>query len=329
VTDDAHPTARKERTSSLPGVIVVAVPAVALAVVSLAAFLGRWVWWLDVLANFRAQYVVVLAFLGLVVMMSRWKKTGYGLLAVAMVNLVAVLPLFVGSPAEARLNSPSLRVMSFNLLSTNESYSDVIGYIQTVSPDVVLLHEASRPWEVAMESAAVDYQMILARSEGLIFGTLALVKGDNVEAVSFGFAANSPRALEIEFVPEDWDTPVSILGIHPLAPSDEERAGYRDAQLAFATEWASGQSGPVVIAGDFNATPWSFPFRRLMKSADVVNSQVGFGLQPSFSAHANLLLRVPIDHLLHSTDLEVTDRRLGPELGSDHFPLLVDLQLAR
>ena len=45
--------------------IVVVIPAVALAVMSLAAFLGRWVWWLDVLANFRAQYVVVLAVLGL------------------------------------------------------------------------------------------------------------------------------------------------------------------------------------------------------------------------------------------------------------------------
>ncbi len=308
--------------------IVVVVPAVALAIMSLATFLGRWVWWLDVLVNFRAQYVVVLAFLGLVIMMSRWRKVGYTVLGVAVVNLIAVLPLFVGSPAEARLDSPSLRIMSFNLLSTNESYSDVVDYIQTVGPDVVLLHEASRPWEVAMESAAVDYQMIRARSDRLIFGTLALVRGDAVEAVSFGFAANSPRAVEVTFVPAGWDTTVSILGVHPLAPTDEERADYRDAQLAFAGQWASGQSGPIVIAGDFNATPWSYPFRRLMASADLVNSQVGFGLQPSFSTRSNILLRVPIDHLVHSPHFEVTDRRLGPDLGSDHFPLLVDLQLA-
>jgi endonuclease/exonuclease/phosphatase (EEP) superfamily protein YafD len=39
-------------------------------------------------------------------------------------------------------------------------------------------------------------------------------------------------------------------------------------------------------------------------------------------------MRVPIDHLVHSPVLEVTDRRLGPDLGSDHFPLLVDLQVA-
>jgi endonuclease/exonuclease/phosphatase (EEP) superfamily protein YafD len=39
-------------------------------------------------------------------------------------------------------------------------------------------------------------------------------------------------------------------------------------------------------------------------------------------------MRVPIDHLLHSDTLSVVDRRLGPAMGSDHFPLIVDLQLS-
>lgn len=308
--------------------IVVAVPAVALAALSLAAFLGRWVWWLDVLANFRAQFVVVLALLGLVIMMSKWRKTGYLVLAVAAVNLIAVLPLYIGSPAEPVADAPSMRVMSLNLLSTNESYSEVIDYIETVSPDLVLLHEASRPWEVAIESAGLDYQIVRGRSEDLIFGTLALVAAEDVRAVSFGFSAASPRAIELEFTPEGWPDAVSVLSVHPLAPTDEERADLRDAQLDFARQWASGQVGPIVVVGDFNATPWSAPFRRLAASAHLSSSQNGFGLQPSFSARTNLLLRVPIDHLLHSSELEVTDRRLGPEMGSDHFPLLVDLQLA-
>lgn len=303
-------------------------PAVALAIVSLAAFLGRWVWWLDVLANFRAQYVVSLSVLGLVIMMSKWRKTGYAVLGVALINLVVVLPLYIGSPADAALESPSLRVMSFNLLSTNESYSDVVEYIETIDPDLVLLHEASRPWEVAIQSADLDYEIIRPRADNLIFGTLILVDAENVEAVSYGFAMSSPRAVELVYTPEGWSTPVAVLGTHPLAPTDQERADLRDAQLAFAGEWASGQSGAFMVVGDFNATPWSWPFRNLMASADLVNSQRGFGLQPSFSSLSNLLLRVPIDHLVHSPDLEVTDRELGPTLGSDHFPIVVDLQPA-
>ena len=304
------------------------IPAVALAVMSLAAFLGRWVWWLDVLANFRAQYVVALAVLGLVVMLSKWRKIGYVVLGAALINLIAVLPLFIGSPAEPEATAASVRVMSFNLLSDNESYSEVIEYIEAVDPDIVLLHEASRPWEVAMESSGLDYEVVRPRSEDLIFGTLVLVRGAGVEAVSYGFAETSPRAVEVSFTPVGWSSPLTVLGTHPLAPTDDDRAALRDAQLGFAGQWAADRTGAYLVAGDFNSTPWSWPFRRLLDLGELRNSQIGFGLQPSFSSQSNLLLRVPIDHLVHSEALEVTDRRLGPPLGSDHFPLLVDLQLA-
>ena len=306
--------------------IVLAVFAIALALISMGAFFGRWVWWLDVAANFRAQYVVALALLGLLIAMSRWRKTGYAVLAVALVNLIVVLPLFIGSPADPVADASGLRIMSFNLLSTNENYSTVIEYIQTIDPDLVLLHEASRPWEVALEAAGLDYEVVRPRADELIFGTLVLVRGSSVEAISYGFASAAPRAVAVEFVPDGWDRPVSALGIHPLAPTDEERAALRNAQIGFAADWASGQDGVFLVVGDFNATPWSWSFRRLLAQGDLSNSQIGFGLQPSFSAQSNLLLRIPIDHLVHSPALEVTGRHLGPAMGSDHFPVVIDMQ---
>jgi endonuclease/exonuclease/phosphatase (EEP) superfamily protein YafD len=113
-----------------------------------------------------------------------------------------------------------------------------------------------------------------------------------------------------------------------MAPTTGERAALRDAQLGFATDWAAEQEGAYMVVGDLNASPWSSPFRGLVSDGGLRNSQLGFGLQPSFSAKTIFPLRVPIDHLLHSQDLRVTDRRLGPPMGSDHFPLVVDLQHA-
>ena len=78
--------------------------------------------------------------------------------------------------------------------------------------------------------------------------------------------------------------------------------------------------------GDLNVTPWSWPFRNLLTKGETRNSQIGFGLQPTFAATSFAFLRVPIDHLLHSDALLIRDRRLGPSLGSDHFPLLVNLE---
>ena len=307
--------------------ILLAIPAVGLAAVSLAAFFGEWIWWLDVLANFRAQYAIALAVLGVLVMMSKWRRIGYGVLGVAAINLLVVLPLYVGSPGSSEAAAPSVRVMSFNLLSTNESFSEVIEYIEVTDPDLVLLHEASRPWEVALESAGLDYEIIRPRSDNLIFGTLVLVRSEDVEGVSFGFAEAQPRAVEIKYRPTGWPEEMSVLSTHPLAPTEKERAALRNAQLAFAGDWAAAQEGAFFVVGDFNATPWSSPFRKILAGAELRNSQIGFGLQPSFPATSIFVMRVPIDHLLHSPALNVRDRRLGPALGSDHFPLLVDLEL--
>jgi endonuclease/exonuclease/phosphatase (EEP) superfamily protein YafD len=139
---------------------------------------------------------------------------------------------------------------------------------------------------------------------------------------SFGFALTDPRAIEI-LLPDG----VALLAIHPLSPSSEFRARQNDRQLLFATNWAAGQDGPTIVVGDFNATPWSYPFRRLISSTDLSNSARGFGLDLSYPADGNPLIRVPIDHLLFSDGLAVVDRRLGPAMGSDHFPLTVDLAL--
>jgi endonuclease/exonuclease/phosphatase (EEP) superfamily protein YafD len=306
-------------------VILVVIPALLLAAVSLASFAGRWVWWLDVLANFRAQYVVGLVVLGLVVVVSRWRRTGIAILGVALINLFFVAPLFLGSPGEAVAGAPGLRVMSFNLLSNNESYNEVIEYIESVDPDLVLLHEASRPWEVAMDSAGLDYEIIRGRSDQLIFGTLVMVR-DEVEAVSYGFAEGQPRAISLEYQPDGWPVPLNVLSTHPLAPTTVERANLRDAQLAFAATWAGEQEGAFFVVGDLNASPWSWPFRNLVSEGGLRNSQIGFGLQPTFPASSSVLFRVPIDHLLHSEQLRTADRRLGDALGSDHFSLIVDLE---
>jgi endonuclease/exonuclease/phosphatase (EEP) superfamily protein YafD len=309
-------------------VILVIVPAAIVAGLSLLSFAGRWVWWLDVLANFRAQYVAVLAVLGAIVVLSRWRKTGAGILAVALLNLVFVAPLYVGSPGDSDPTAPAMTVMSFNLLSSNESYGEVIEFIESEDPDLVFLYEASRPWEVAMESSGLDYEVIRGRSEELIFGTLVMAR-DPVEVVSYGFAEAQPRSMALVYQPEGWPEAMEILSTHPLAPTTEVRASLRDAQLEFAATWAHDRQGAFVVVGDLNATPWSYPFQGLVADGRLRNSQIGFGIQPSFSADSNVLLRVPIDHLLHSDALRVRDRRLGPSLGSDHFPLLVDLELVR
>lgn len=298
--------------------ILLAIPAIALTLASLAAFFGRWSWVLDVLANFRVQLGVVLGVMALFLLLAGWFRTGAVVVVGALINALVVVPLFIGGETADRSEGEPVRIMSFNLLSSNERFAEVVNYIRQMDPDVVFLHEASRPWEAALEGADLPYELTLSRSSDLIFGTVVLSRpGD--EVTSYGFTTGGARAVEAVH------DGVAVLGIHPLAPTTAERTALRNAQIGFAADWAAEQNGPHVVTGDFNATPWSYPFRRLQASTDLINSQKGHGVQATFPADQPVWLRVPIDHLLHSPDLVVGERRLGPRLGSDHFPLVVEL----
>ena len=294
-----------------------------LGLATLAGFLGGSWWVLDLLAGFRHQLAAGLVVCTLVAALAKWKKTAAAMGLLATVNLIVVAPLFIGP---ARPESGELRVVSFNVLAANQHYAEVIDFIRDTHADVVVLHEVNGRWEEAVEQASLTYadwpyEITETRGDGDLFGSLVLVEaGATVE--SFGFGLSDPRAIEIVL-----PSGVALLAVHPLAPSSEFRARQNDRQLQFASDWAAGRDGPTIVVGDFNATPWSYPFRRLMSSTDLSNSARGFGLDLSYPADANPLVRIPIDHLLYSEDLAVFDRRLGPSMGSDHFPLTVDLAL--
>jgi endonuclease/exonuclease/phosphatase (EEP) superfamily protein YafD len=98
--------------------------------------------------------------------------------------------------------------------------------------------------------------------------------------------------------------------------------------MTWAADWAAESTGPAVVTGDLNATQWSHVWRSFTSRSGFRDSTRGFGIQPSFPMDGNPLIRVQIDHLLHSSQLVTVDRRLGPRLGSDHAPVIVELAVA-
>lgn len=299
-------------------------PALALSAVSIAGFFG-WIWWpLDLVANFRPHFAVTLIVVALFLLLARRRWVGVLTLIVGLLNAAVVVPLFIQPTFDAEPIGGSLSVMTFNVHGLNDRYDDVISQIVELSPDVIFLHESTFLWEDAMEAAGLPYEMLSGRREPLDFGTIALVP-EGARFQSFGFATTEPRSVEVMIEVEG--EPVRLLGAHPLSPSTERRAGLRDAQMKFAREWAAESDVRTVVAGDLNATPWSYTFRRLERIGELRNSQRGYGLELTFPAGVHPVYQVPIDHVLYSRGLVVVDRILGRPAGSDHLPVFVELAL--
>ena len=289
---------------------------------SVLSFLGEWWWLFDIIANFRIQLVAA----GLVLVFAAAAlRTGgvvaMGVLIVA-VNLLPIIPFYFGGDESGK--PPDLVVASYNLLHSATAEKDgVVAWLDELEADVVFLQEAGAEWSRILVQADLNWRLVHAPVErGQGFGILALVPQE--AEVDFVDVIGRPApmvVLDVEGVA------VTLLGIHAVSPFNEERAMQRDVELLAVADWVVEQSGNVVVVGDFNATPWSWAFERLVEVTGLENSLDGFGVQRTWPA-GNVLLRIPIDHLLHSDGLTVVDRRVLPGYGSDHLPLVVELAVS-
>ena len=74
---------------------------------------------------------------------------------------------------------------------------------------------------------------------------------------------------------------------------------------------ADKYGGTVVMAGDLNVTPWSPHFQSALERGGLVDSRLGFGLQPTWPSFLPGM-RIPIDHVLSTPDVTIHRVERGP-----------------
>ncbi len=121
---------------------------------------------------------------------------------------------------------------------------------------------------------------------------------------------------------------VTVIGTHPLPPVNLNNAQSRNRQVEALARLAKETPHPILVLGDLNMTPWSPHFGDLLRRSGLRDGRKGFGIQATWPADT-VLLRIPIDHCLVSPDIVVLDYRVGPEIGSDHRPVVIDFALSK
>lgn len=120
---------------------------------------------------------------------------------------------------------------------------------------------------------------------------------------------------------------VTLLGAHTLPPFPGGATGWR-AELDRVGAVAGGLDGPLIVAGDLNASTGHPALRDLMSRASLLDAHqvAGRGWVRSWPAEGRLPAFVQIDHVL-VRDLDVVDAGARDLDGSDHA--LVWARLAR
>lgn len=275
-------------------------------------------WPLSLLEHFRVQYVAG----GLLVVAAASALRLGALLdasaIVALLELVIVTPDLTASRRPLPSGGTAVRVLLLNVHTESTTYPEVRALIDELQPDIVGLVEVSERWLDELAPSLASYP-----------GRLEAPRDDN-----FGVAlyTRTPLSGTVEELGGGKPTVVAatpglqILLTHPRSPINRTALAHQLDQLAAVAARARGLTGPVLLMGDFNATPWSRPFHRIFDASGLCDTRAGFGLQGSFPA-ASALVRIPIDHALVSCSIGVVDRWIAGDVGSDHLPVVLDLLL--
>lgn len=87
---------------------------------------------------------------------------------------------------------------------------------------------------------------------------------------------------------------------------------------------------PLIVAGDFNMPVESSLYRENLDWLTNGFSVVGTGYgHTHFAAKRGIPLSTRIDHILTSRELRPLTSAVGPDVGSDHLPLIADISVAR
>jgi endonuclease/exonuclease/phosphatase (EEP) superfamily protein YafD len=294
---------------------------VTLALVHPAAVaLSRWVWVADLLSHFQDVAAVVSALAAVIVARRRPRlAVACGLLA--GLQVVPLLRYSGDNPVRpAGAAAERLRLVAVNVLHDNVRFDDLARLLRSERPDIVGLVEYSQAWEDSLAEFRVEYPYRVAYAEGASGIALWFRRQPlRIDPPEWLAGRGNPSIHAVfEFAGELRH----VWIVHPTSPFYRfPTAG--NAEIAALARRVAEVGGSRVVMGDMNSTDGSLLFGDFLRTSGLRDSRLGFGRQTSWPSDRPY--RIAIDHAFVSDDLAVVDRRLGHDVGSDHFPLILDL----
>jgi endonuclease/exonuclease/phosphatase (EEP) superfamily protein YafD len=229
-------------------------------------------------------------------------------------------PFVTASPAlPDGSNGPALTLVSANVELHATSPTALMQWANAQKADIIVILEVS-PAFAANLASVEGYPHRLVRLHPDAFGLAILSKYPIPDWV----VQTSPTgAHRIDAMVAFDARVIAVSAWHPHPPFNPGFHQVRNAELRGLVT-AIGKAGtPGLIAGDFNTTPWSTSFSGLAKQ----NWRRASGLAPTWPQWGRGVIGIPIDHVLATSDWQVMRSEVGPNIGSDHYPIVTQLTL--
>lgn len=274
---------------------------------------------LDSIAHFRLHLVGLAVFAMPALLVADRLRSATALTAVSFVSLALSWPhLPGGGPDLTAVGATRLRIAQLNMRFNNPTPDVLEKRLRDTGADVLLLQEVSRAtMRVVRRLEEYPHRHVCDFRD---FRGVAVVSRIPFRSIA-PCAPDGGMAAVVLAGPH----PVTLTSVHTYWPWP-----WRQWEQLHGIE---GQlrdlKPPVVVAGDFNATPWSAAVRFV---EDATGTRAVGGLRFTFNT---LRLQrgdtrrggLPIDHVLLPPDMRLTDIRLMRHVGSDHLGTVFEVAL--
>lgn len=304
---------------------------------------GGMHWIFALFTHFQPHFLIFSLPVTLMALRRRWCRLAAGLAAMMTWHAYAVglaynyrLP-----PARETAALPAdMRVVSANLWGQNRDLDRIAGYLLESKADIIGLvevREHHRP-ALAMLREIYPHQYTYSDQAGAGLALLSRLPLQYVEkrlvsdlagviqqpAPSSALPATNP----VLFAEAVWNkTVIQLAVLHLPRPTTARLSASAAQQITDLAAWIGEQDGPLLVMGDFNATPWSPAMSPLWESGLRLASG-GIGLGSSWPSHLPRILGIPIDHILATDTFQLLHHEAGPAIGSDHWPIAANLRLS-
>lgn len=273
--------------------------------------------------------------------------TATGFLASGIIVMPEFTSAFLARP-KAPEGAPSYSLMTFNLFGRNYDMAGVAEMIRAEAPDIVALNEYYPEQRIPLHPLLKqDYPHYAICAGGkranvaiyarMAFETLGSEPCDwdadrRTGFLTARFGEDGENAFTVVATQLDWPAQISPLW-QKDTPAERIAAttARQEAEFAHLASGLAALTGPVLLAGDLNSTPWSYTLRRFARDNGFVRETRSLPTFPKkwhFDKWRSMPAFLPLDHVMSRGGVVVTTVRTANAAGSDHLPVIAEFAIA-
>jgi len=301
---------------------VVSMSAIGLLLAVTLGYGGGLFWFFDLFANFQFQYLMIgAALLLLALFLQQWQTAAYCVAALGL-SAFAIYQVPVQEEGGVAAPVPALTIASFNVLFNNRVPDVAVKFADAEQPDIIVFQEFTKSFLPSLEKLRERYphQAVFTLKNG---GT-DVVLISRLPLIDPKMEAEPERRIRIVTAGVEIEGKrVQLIALHPPVPLTPNLAAIRDRHFEIVIELVKSSPHPSIVIGDFNATFWGAPLRKLFAQTDL-RAHTRWP-ETTYASIFPWPTRIPIDHVLVSPELRIATLRKSPPLGSDHFPVVAKI----